>query len=203
MKPWEESDRYNYPVANGWVVMDVGAHHGEFALNFWDAHKGKHLLIRSYEPVPEFYEILKANVGAHKEAVNITMIPRGLGATTRKQMFRVKGDMSGPWADDGPTMVVDIDSIAGEFLHGVPVTFVDLIKINVEGGEYELLEAILDQGLVRNFGNLQIQYHAIPDINPVERWKKIRSRLTETHRLMYADPSMEFHSNSWEGWTLR
>lgn len=203
MKPFEESLRYAYPVTPGWIVMDVGAHHGEFALAFSETHRAMNPLIRSYEPVPEFYAILERNVCGHPHPVLITRKPHGLGAKNRKQFFRVKGAMSGPWADDGPSIIVDIVSIKEEMLYGVPGDHVDLIKINIEGGEYELLEAILDANLAKAFNNLQIQFHGIPDLNPVERWKKIRECLSATHTLEYADPSGDFTCNSWEGWKIK
>ena len=70
--------------------------------------------------------------------------------------------MSGAWADDGRSVIVDIDGIKEDMLYGVPGDHVDLIKINIEGGEYELLEAILDNNLAKAFDNLQIQFHGIP-----------------------------------------
>jgi FkbM family methyltransferase len=203
MKPFTESLRYDYPVADGWIVMDVGAHHGEFVLEFWREHGAHHILIRSYEPVPEFYAILKQRVADFPGAVNISMFTFGLGAKTGKRKFFIKGGMTGPWADDGPAKLVDIVGIDSEMSGGVPGNIVDLIKINIEGGEYELLEAILDGGMAHQFRNFQIQFHFIPQINPVERWKKIRERLAETHSLEYGDPSMEFQCNTWEGWKIK
>lgn len=204
MKAWEESDRYNYPLTADSVVMDVGAHKGAF---FTEISKKYHCRVFAYEPV--FYQ---EALHQARGTFGVTVEPFGLGKATGYYVFRRKGDMTGAWSDDGPEVgvrLVDIQEEMPKVALGRGVErAVDLIKMNIEGGEYDLLERILESrsGLVpmiRQFANLQIQYHAIPQLNPVERWKKIRERLAETHTLEYADPSMEFTSNSWEGWRLK
>jgi FkbM family methyltransferase len=197
MKAWDEHDRYKYTLPLGSLVMDIGAHHGEFAGIF--AAEKQPCTIISYEPIKEFHRIALENLAKYPNVISKNY---GLGAKTELRTFRVKGDMTGPWADSGPTEIVEIVGI-GDELKRLGTGTVALAKINIEGGEYDLLEAILDQDLARRFRNLQIQFHEIADINPVERWKSIRNRLAETHRLEYADPSMEFKSNCWEGWTIR
>lgn len=204
MKAWEESDRYNYPLTENSVVMDVGAHKGAF---FTEISKKARCRIFAYEPV--FY---KEAVAQARGDWGVTVEDYGLGKETGLYTFRRKGDMTGAWADDGPQVgvkLVDIQEEMPKIMLGRGVEHtVSLIKINIEGGEYDLLERILSARagtlpMIRQFSNLQIQFHAIPQLNPVERWKKIRERLAETHTLEYADPSMEFTSNSWEGWSIR
>jgi FkbM family methyltransferase len=196
MKPWEESDRYNYPLTGSSFVMDVGGFGGNFSAIIRDKYGCR---VKCYEPAKGFYEAIAARF---LDDSLVEVVNYGLGDKTELRTFRIKGDMTGAWADYGPTEVVQLVGIGDEMRNlGNPT--VDLLKINTEGGEYPLMESILDQGLVGRFRNIQIQFHAIPDLNPIARWEKIRNRLTETHRLEYADPSMEFTSNSWEGWSIR
>jgi hypothetical protein len=205
MKPFEESDRFNYPLTGKSTVMIVGAHKGKDAVIFYERYG---CTILAYEPIQEFFYEL-SEVAAHRRSVeHFRYKCVGLGKQTGEKEFVVKGEMSGPWADQGEKQRVNIIGIGSEmdWLEKHPTIgtrTVDLASINCEAGEFELLEAILDEGLARRFTHLSIQFHFIPALNPVERWRKIRDRLAETHRLMYADPSMEPRDNSWEGWSLR
>ena len=72
---------------------------------------------------------------------------------------------------------------------------IDLMKINIEGGEYELLEEILSSGWVHNIKNLQIQFH---DFFPEAkgRMEAIQEKLSFTHELTYQYPFV------WENWQL-
>lgn len=68
-----------------------------------------------------------------------------------------------------------------------------LMKINIEGGEYELLEHMLDTGLVSRVCNFQVQFHDfVPDAYP--RMLAIQERLRATHELTYYFPFI------WENW---
>jgi FkbM family methyltransferase len=196
MKPFSEPLRYDYNFPASAVVMDIGAHHGEWASLFAPTHPCR---IFSYEPIPEFFHQARGRVFPLE---NVTLKNYGIGAKTELRTFRIKGDMTGPWADAGDTQIVNLVAIAQE-LRNLSEPEIALAKINIEGSEYDLMEAILDEGLAPRFRNLQIQYHGIPDLNPQERWKKIRERLAETHTLEYGDPSMTFVDNSFEGWSRK
>ena len=60
---------------------------------------------------------------------------------------------------------------------------IDLLKINIEGMEYELLERIVPN----NIKNIQVQFHKIGE-NYEERYQKIREKLLQTHELTYDFP---------------
>jgi len=73
---------------------------------------------------------------------------------------------------------------------------IDLLKLNIEGGEFELLEAILARNLADRFRNIQVQFHqVIPDYH--QRWLGIRAGLVRSHQLTY-DYYFVF-----ENWSLR
>ncbi len=85
---------------------------------------------------------------------------------------------------------------ASKFFEENKISSVDLMKINIEGGEYDLLEHLMSTNLVKAIKNLQIQFHDFfPDSR--ERMKKIQEALEHTHKLTY---QYEF---VWENWELR
>lgn len=73
---------------------------------------------------------------------------------------------------------------------------IDLIKINIEGGEYSLLKRMIDTGLVKKCENIQVQFHKfIP--NAIELRTEIRTLLSKTHTLTYDYPFV------WENWQIK
>ena len=80
-----------------------------------------------------------------------------------------------------------------DFLNEHNIRSVNLIKINIEGGEYDLLEHIIDSGEISIFENIQVQFHDfVPHAS--ERMLKIQKELIKTHYLTY---QYEF---VWENW---
>lgn len=56
--------------------------------------------------------------------------------------------------------LIDID----EYISGLHIGRIDLIKMNIEGGEYALLARMHERDLIRNCVDIQIQFHDfIPD----------------------------------------
>ena len=70
---------------------------------------------------------------------------------------------------------------------------VALMKINIEGSEYPLLEHIIDTGLIKHVREFQIQFHDfVPDARA--RMQEIQRRLMATHR-----PTWQYRY-IWENW---
>jgi hypothetical protein len=68
--------------------------------------------------------------------------------------------------------------------------------VNIEGGEYELLERMLERGLTERVCDLQIQFHNFsPDA--AERMAAIQRGLAATHRPTYQ------YRFVWENWRRR
>lgn len=75
-------------------------------------------------------------------------------------------------------------------------TTIALCKINIEGGEYDLMEYILNSGLQGNVQNFQIQFHRIPKIRYKSRYENIAKKLLKTHSITWRQPFV------WENWRL-
>ena len=86
------------------------------------------------------------------------------------------------------------------------VSSVALLKLNIEGGECDVLEDLLNhrkagraegrQLYVGDVSNIQVQFHETPMQTP-ERVQRIRRALNATHCLTYSFPFV------WENWRLR
>ena len=74
------------------------------------------------------------------------------------------------------------------------IQHVDLMKINIEGGEYDVLERMIETGLVQDVRNIQVQFHDfVPQAK--SRMNEIQDKLKSTHFLTY---QYEFVWENWE-----
>ena len=69
-----------------------------------------------------------------------------------------------------------------------------LVKINIEGAEYDLLDYIISKGLHKNVRNFQVQFHMVDGMDYETRYKKIAESLSETHEIDWRYPFV------WESW---
>jgi FkbM family methyltransferase len=142
-----------------------------------------------FEPHPKFYNTI---VNRFKNDQQVSAYPFGLGARTETVSFSVANNASSVFDKSDEKEEVQIVSVK-EFLEQHKISQVDLIKINIEGGEYELLEDILDSNMINVFNDIQVQFHDFfPEAK--NRMNRIQERLAETHELTY---QYEF---IWENW---
>jgi FkbM family methyltransferase len=196
MKTFSEELRYDLPLTPDSVVLDVGAYHGNWSRLISEKYRCK---IIAFEPIGEFYRIAKKNLEGHP---NVRLFNLGVGGSTRKETLRVKGDMTGAFADGPPEEVEirDVVEVLDEFgrvkspSESTDGTWrFDAMKINSEGAEFEILERLLDSGFIGNVNHLSVQPHAcVPDHEA--RWQRIMDRMAETHTLVYNSPWV------WVGW---
>lgn len=69
-----------------------------------------------------------------------------------------------------------------------------VMKINIEGSEYLLLQYIIAKNLQNNIRNLQVQFHQIEGQPYEQMYEGIASVLSETHELVWRYPYC------WENW---
>lgn len=105
-------------------------------------------------------------------------------------------------------MFLDIQDIQGggrevvslrsfkEFLATQRIRNIDLIKINIEGAEYDLLDSIIEEGLQTRISNIQVQFHDVVS-DAEKRMKGIQKMLEETHEVTWQYPFV------WENWRIR
>jgi FkbM family methyltransferase len=195
MKTFEVTDLLNHDLTPDSWVLEAGAFKGSFAAKArakWDCH------VLCFEPIDGFFQDLRKRFAKDPK---VLMVHAALGPVMQQGVkFRVKGDMSGQWTHEGkeePCIMVTLDwAIAA-----LPV--VDLANINIEGGEYDLLEDMLRKSLAKRFKFIQVQFHNLPQAAHLARWEAIRWGLEKTHQLAFGCPPTEFLSNTWEGWSLR
>jgi FkbM family methyltransferase len=82
------------------------------------------------------------------------------------------------------------------FLDENQITKVDLIKINIEGAEYPLMEYLFETGLIKVFKKIQVQFHDF-DEDCLQKLLRMNRKLAETHTNTLCYPFV------WEEWQIR
>jgi FkbM family methyltransferase len=184
----EEKLRFSYPLDSSSLCLDVGGFQGDWCHL---ARQGFDCRVEVFEPMPAFTEMLKARFATDAK---VAIHPFGLGGRSRTVAISNRGDASSV-LQGGEGQAISIRSVSEIFdLHGY--ARVDLLKINIEGAEYELLEDLLASPHMSKVRYLQVQFHDFVP-NASNRMQAIRDRLDNTH---VCDWHYRF---VWESWRLR
>ena len=175
------------------MVIDAGAYEGNFAKTIAEKYDCR---VIGFEPITEFHTKARATC-AH--LAKVTIFNLGLSGETRDEEFAIANDSTGQFKDKDFRKVerVTLINIAA-MVHCLPdiPLIVDLLKLNIEGGEYEVMERILEDKIAHRFRNFQIQFHTCaPDYEA--RHAAICAGLALTHEPTFSEPWC------WEGWTLK
>lgn len=130
---------------NGKTVVDIGANIGAFSVYCWKRGAAR---VIAYEPEPHNWEILKANAGSEIET-------RQQAISTSKQIRLSNQGGESHQVKTGGTLcdAVTLD----QALFGVDQ--IDVLKIDIEGGEYDILTAASDETLNRVIV-ITMEFHA-------------------------------------------
>lgn len=181
--------RINYPLKSNSIVFDVGGYVGDWS---WDIYKKYKCNIYIFEPVKEFYEIIKKRFSNFNK---IQVLNYGLESKNRFTNIYLADDATSIYQKSNRVERIKLVGIK-DALSENKVKKVDLIKLNVEGGEYEILEYLIRKNLIKNFKNVQVQFHR--NVKNAElRANKIQENMAKTHRLTYQYPFV------WENWFLK
>jgi len=183
--------RLDYKLDSSSTVFDVGGYVGDFAEDIYDKF-GCRIFV--FEPVPSFFNQCVERFEGNQ---SIRCLNYGLSSKSGwHEIIQSNNESSFIKADlDGIKQKAEVRSIA-EVISELGVEKIDLIKINIEGGEFDLLPAIINSELIEKIKYLQVQFHNF-DSNAAEARSQIRKALEKTHREMW---NYEF---LWESWELR
>lgn len=190
---WFEDDgdntlRLDYNLTPSSVVFDLGGYKGQWTSDIYAKYNCN---IFVFEPVNTYAEQIK------KRFINnskIEVFNFGLANKSYDDKIAINDDGSSLIKKNGRDRYEKVRlKDMKEFLEENNIREIDLIKINIEGGEYDLMDYILSTGIINKINNLQIQFHDFVE-DSYNRRENIQMRLMETHLLSY---NYEF---VWENW---
>jgi FkbM family methyltransferase len=173
------------------VVVDVGAFTGSWAQHIVDRYDP---LIYAFEPNPDSFEALEEKAasnpklrplqyGLGDEDVTVDFTMNGLGSSMCDERTR---------HSDKKRIKVEIAAV-DRVWNELKLGRVDLMKINIEGAEFPLLDKMVKTDLLKNVDCFMIQFH---EWHPgaYRKRQQIREELSKTHRLDW-----DYHF-VWEKW---
>lgn len=195
VKPWfevkgDQTLRLNYDLNSNSIIFDVGGYKGEFAADIFCKYNAQ---IYIFEPVKDFFLIIENKFLKNEKVIPFNF---GLAGQDQKKQINLSDNSSSVYVKGENSEFIQLKSIV-DFIITNNINQIDLIKINIEGGEYELLESLIDNGLISIFKNIQVQFHDFLFDNTKERMNKIQANLSKTHEITY---QYEF---VWENWKLK
>ncbi len=180
--------RLDYDLDENSIVFDLGGYEGQWASDVFARYR---CAVHVFEPVPEFAERIAARFTRNPR---ILLHRFALAAEHGAATITVDADRSSLHGGAGRPVPIALVR-ADDFLREHRIVRVDLMKINIEGGEYDLLEHLIEAGLVPRIRDLQVQFHDFVE-DAARRMAAIQRRLAETHAPTYQYPFV------WENWRL-
>jgi FkbM family methyltransferase len=176
------------------VVLDLGAYTGTYTDNIFKRYRCN---VYAFEPVKQFFNKLKSK---YRKNDKVRTLNYGLGECDKDLTLYISGIATSTKNSGGrrtECKIMDIDDfLVTNNLSGP--NSIDLMAINIEGGEYALLEYMIEKKLIDCVKAFQIQFHNFDYINNYKsRRLNIQRELDKTHKLVY---NYEF---CWEKWEKR
>jgi len=177
--------------------LDLGAFQGEWSKEMITKYGGKSHM---FEILPSCLSELKSNCTGPNYYIH------EFGLSSETKVAQTSSDSQGAGFsvynnNTASKMSVSFKRMS-DFLVENNIGQVDVCKINIEGGEYDLLEHMLHKGIHLSCNNIQVQFHGLiggcyPINDFFERRIRIRKELEKTHRLTYD------YYFVWENWEIR
>ena len=170
----------DFELSQDALCIDFGGYLGVWAKSISDKYD---CFVMVYEPVGIFYKEL---VELFSEKSKVEIFPYGITNLNTKQWIHIDGAASG-------THIKSEHKIFAEFRNASQleaISKIDVVKINIEGGEYELIPELYQRGILPKISTVIIQFHATENQN----LDFCRELLGKTHRVNWA------YDLVWERW---
>ena len=147
-------------------VIDCGANIGMSLL--YIKIRAPHAQVLCLEPNPDARAVLERNITANNWTEEVQVLPYALGKKKGVANFYVDkkvatssgGRIDSSMEDAGQnanSYQVEVDTLS-HHIHGT----IDILKMDIEGGEFDALEELVAQDALQYIDTLQLEYHYIP-----------------------------------------
>lgn len=161
MPTWKDVMKFN--LSDNPIIFDLGGYMGEWTQIAKDYYPNA--IVYVFEPVKKHYDIIYEKF---KNDNNVKIFNFGLSDKNDKVKITLTGDSSSIHLIDDNSEEIELIDIR-DFLLDNKIFKVDLIKINIEGEEYNLLEYLCSTPELNIFENYLVQFHKFIDNYEVRR----------------------------------
>jgi len=173
----EYTHRINYNLDKNSIVFDLGGYTGEWSKMMSNIY---HCNIFIFEPLKKYYNSIVSTMYFYEK---IKVYNYGLAAKTEKRLIYLNNDSTSLHIKTNQTESIQLINFK-TFIIDNNIPHIHLLKINIEGAEYDLLNYIIKCNLHTKIQNIQVQFHDFMR-GANKRRKIIRDKLLETHKLTY------------------
>jgi FkbM family methyltransferase len=162
----------DYPLNEDSLVVDVGGLTGDWAARIYCRYS---CYIDVFEPHPVLVQQANENFLLNDK---VCAFPYGLAAKNGEMVLYGAGNESSlyPTQNTAEKYTVQIKKASEVFNELYSNTTIDLLKLNVEGAEYEILPDLINNFGMEKIKNIQIQFHQVVQ-NYTEKRERIRDDL--------------------------
>ena len=183
----DETLRLDYELNDFCTVMDFGGYEGEWTNKIWERYHPK---IHVFDIVPEFAENLEARFAGN---VKIEIHNYGLSNMNRDAWVAVEGITSTTYSPVSDNLIKGQLIDVKLFFDDYDIDRVHLMKLNIEGGEYDLLKRLIDTDIIYLVDNIQVQFHNTHCHCEMRR-NDLTEKLKKTHKITWQ------YDWVWENW---
>jgi FkbM family methyltransferase len=145
-------------------IIDCGANYGLLGVYLAEQYPAMSYL--AFEPDPQACLAIRQNLAEWLASTRWEVRNAALAGEAGERQFCFRGDMAGRLQSDASEQTPPgrIDKVACETLGSHLDSPVDLLKIDIEGAEFEVVSSVA--GKLRNVDRLFIEYHSHRDVHP-------------------------------------
>jgi FkbM family methyltransferase len=172
------------------VVVDIGAYTGEMVASVRELYGCQ---VHAFEPSPASFAVLRDTFA---DDDHVALHPYGLGVSDEVLDLELDGPGSSLHgtlgSGGGSTVEVHVRDVLAVFRE-LGLERIDLLKVNIEGAEYDLLDRLIEGGMLERVRYVVVQFHEWhPGAH--RRRRRIRRALRRSHDLVWDYPWI------WEMW---
>ncbi len=183
----DNQKRFDYVVSSDSIIIDLGGYDGNWASDFYSRYMSN---IFIFEPIQNFADNISNRFKANPK---LKVFPSAIGNSERKDSMQLDGVGSSLFRGSN-NKGIEVDVKDAKYLFDIcGITKCDLLKINIEGGEFEVLPRLIETGLITSIDNLQIQFHKLSSDSSKDMYS-IRHELSKTHECTWE------YTWIWENW---
>jgi FkbM family methyltransferase len=176
------------PVTTGDLVIDGGGYHGSWTDEMLCRYGCRSII---FEPVAPFSAALRARYARNS---NVEVLETALSNKTgrAKISFSMDGSSIFRPSSKGESFEISLLDFSA-FLRERDISDVACLKLNIEGGEYDVLEQLIEVDLLRSIRSLLVQFHQVDSHSEMRR-SRIQTALKRSHQCRFD------YSFVWECW---
>jgi FkbM family methyltransferase len=183
----KENLKYKVKLKSNGLVLDFGGYVGEFTSKMSKLNPDMLFLI--FEPIPNFYKKCQRRFRKNR---NVSILPYGVTSNGRNIDLAIDGPRTRT-NQSGKNLGFPSKSITGILDN---LDQVELLKMNIEGLEYECLLSIIENGSIKKINYLLVQFHNF-NVDDENSYIEITSLISEDFIRVFS------YKWKWELWRIK